>query len=278
MKKVAIRKLNRTQLRKAATKETYITGKILLDFFGYDSIDQLATSRRDPASEKIFYQKQVYYRESNLAPFVLRVTKENNEVRLTGFSDLLPNDVTEVDYIVLEAINLADGRITYLFDTIKNPNIIVLEKFTADDDADNYDKSHNERGTIQFKLKPNATVKQENTYWLWDDNCGVEVRSKIIGVPIDAYLSIKGSVSKQTIRITPTNDVFHKLLKAMSNTNNTVETQEKALYFIEKCIDKGWEKLTDISESLLEITYMGSHIIISDREVNSFVCYGGGIE
>ena len=54
MKKVAIRKLNRTQLRKAATKETYITGKILLDFFGYDSIDQLVTSRRDPASKKVF--------------------------------------------------------------------------------------------------------------------------------------------------------------------------------------------------------------------------------
>jgi hypothetical protein len=94
-------------------------------------------------------------------------------------------------------------------------------------------------------------------------------------VPIDAYLSIKGVVSKHTVRIVPTNDVFPKLLKAMSNTNNTVETQEKALYFIEKYVDERWEKLTDINTSLLEVAHMGSHVIISDREANSFVCYGG---
>lgn len=275
MKKVAIRKLNRTQLRKAATKETYITGKILLDFFGYDSIDQLVTSRRDPASKKTFFQKQEYYRTSAPEPFMLSVTKENNEVRLTGFSEHLPNDVTEVDYVVLEAIEAADGSVVYLFDTIKHPNIIVLAKFSADDDADNYNKTRNAKGTIQFTLQHNATAKQENAYWMWDDNCAPEVRSKIIDTPVEAYFSIKGSVKKRTIRIVPANVSFPKLLKAMSNTNNTVETQEKALYFIEEYTDNGWIKSVNAGASLLEITYMESHIVVSDREANSFVCYGG---
>lgn len=275
MKKVAIRKLNRTQLRKAATKETYITGKILLDFFDYDSIDQLVTSRRDPASKKAFYQKQDYFRLSNPEAFMLSVTKENNEVRLTGFSEHLPNDVTEVDYIVLEAIEAADGKVIYLFDTVKHPNVIVLSKFTADDDADNYNKTRNAKGTIQFTLQPNATIKQENAYWMWDDNCIPEVRSKIIGTPVEAYFSFKGSVTKRTIRIIPANISFPKLLKAMSNTNNTVETQEKALYFIEEYTDNGWTRLINPGAPLLEITYMESHVVVSDREANSFVCYGG---
>jgi hypothetical protein len=275
MKKVAIRKLNRTQLRKAATKETYITGKILLDFFGYDSIDQLVTSRRDPASKKAFFQKQEYYRTSTPEPFMLSVTKENNEVRLTGFSDHLPKDVTEVDYVVLEAIKAADGSVVYLFDTIKHPNIVVLASFSADDDADNYNKTYSPKGTIQFSLMPNATAKLNNAYWFWDDNCQDTVRSEIIGKPIEAYFSFRGTVTKRTVRIVPANATFPKLLKAMSNTNNTVETQEKELYFIEEQLDGAWQKLTSASSSLLEITYVGTHLIVSDRETNSFVCYGG---
>ena len=124
MKKIAIRKLNRTQLKKEATKEIYITGKILLDFFGYTSIEELATSRRDSASKKVFYQKKDYFNLSEPESFMLSVTRENNEVRLTGFSDHLPDGVKETDYVVLEAIDTENGEIVYLFDTIQNPNLL----------------------------------------------------------------------------------------------------------------------------------------------------------
>ena len=170
MKKIAIPKLNRTQLKKETTKEIYITGKILLDFFGYDSIEELATSRRDSASKKVFYQKRDYFQLSSPESFMLSVTRENNEVRLTGFSDHLPNDVKETDYVVLEAFDTEDGEVIYLFDTIQNPNIIVLQKFSSGDDETNYDKGRNANGVIQFSLKPYAMPKLQNAYWMWDDN------------------------------------------------------------------------------------------------------------
>ena len=63
MKKIAIRKLNRTQLKKDATKEVYITGKILLDFFGYHNINELATSRRDEKAKKRFFYNTSFCRQ-----------------------------------------------------------------------------------------------------------------------------------------------------------------------------------------------------------------------
>ena len=275
MKKIAIRKLNRTQLKKEATKEVYITGKILLDFFGYDSIEELATSRRDPASKKVFYQKKDYFRLSEPESFMLSVTRENNEVRLTGFSDHLPNDVKETDYVVLEAFDTEDDGIVYLFDTIQNPNLIVLQKLSAADDETNYDKSRNAKGVIQFSLKPNAAPKYQNAYWMWDDNSTAEIRAQIMNTPIKAFFAIRGNVEQKTIRIVPTNDTFPKLLKAISNSNNAIETQEKELYFIEEKTENGWEQLADIRPTWLEIIYMNTHIVISDRDNNSFVYYGG---
>ena len=275
MKRIAIRKLNRTQLKKEATKEVYITGKILLDFFGYDSIEELATSRRDPASKKVFYQKKDYFRLSEPESFMLSVTRENNEVRLTGFSDHLPDDVKETDYVVLEAFDTEDGGIAYLFDTIQNPNLVVLQKFSAADDETNYDKSRNSKGVIQFSLKLNAAPKYQNAYWMWDDNSTAEIRAQIMNTPIKAFFAIRGTVEQKTIRIVPTNDTFPKLLKAISNSNNAIETQEKELYFIEEKTENGWEQLADIRPTWLEIIYMNTHIVISDRDNNSFVYYGG---
>ena len=275
MKKIAIRKLNRTQLKKEATKEIYITGKILLDFFGYTSIEELATSRRDSASKKVFYQKKDYFNLSDPESFMLSVTRENNEVRLTGFSDHLPDDVKETDYVVLEAIDAENGEIVYLFDTIQNPNLLVLQKFSAADDETNYDKSRNAKGVIQFSLKANATSKHQNAYWMWDDNSTAEIRTQIINNPIKAFFAIRGGVEQKTIRIVPANDTFPKLLKAISNSNNAIETQEKALYFIEEETENGWVRLPDIRPTWLEITYMNTHIVVSDRDNNSFVYYGG---
>lgn len=275
MKKIAIRKLNRTQLKKEATKEIYITGKILLDFFEYDSIEELATSRRDPASKKVFYQKKDYFSLSEPVSFMLSVTRENNEVRLTGFSDYLPDDVKETDYVVLEAFDTEDDEIIYLFDTIKNPNLIVLQKFTAGDDESNYDKSRNSSGVIQFSLKAGAAPKYQNAYWMWDDNSTTEIRTHIIDSPIKAFFALRGTVEQKTIRIISANDTFPKLLKAISNSNNAIETQNKTLYFIEEKTKNGWERLTNIRPTWIEIIYMDTHIVVSDRDNNSFVYYGG---
>ena len=275
MKKIAIRKLNRTQLKKEATKEIYITGKILLDFFGYEKIEDLATSRREEASKKVFYQKKEYFNQPNPNSFMLSVTRENNEVRLTGFSEHLPNDVKETDYIVLEAIESGSGDVVYLFDTVKQPTVIVLQKHAATDDESNYNKSHNAKGVIQFTLKEDAVPKASNAYWMWDDNSTNEIRGKFVGPPIKAYFAIRGIAEEKCVRIVSSGVTFPKLLKAISNSNNAIETQEKALYYIEEQTEDGWMKMDNIRPTLLEITYMDSHIVISDRDSNSFVYYGG---
>ena len=275
MKKIAIRKLNRTQLKKEATKEIYITGKILLDFFDYKSIDELETSRRHAAAKKVFYQKKEYFHSPSPRSFLLSVTRENNEVRLTGFSDHLPKNVKETDYIVLEALNADSDNIIYLFDTVQNPDVIVLQRFASSDDENNYSKGRNANGVIQFTLNPNAEPKQQNAYWMWDDNCSSETRALILDSPIKAYFAINGMVKEKTIRIASANDTFPKLLKALSNSNNTVETQDKELYFIEEEMDTGWKRITNLRPNVLEITYMESHIVISDRDNNSFAYYGG---
>lgn len=275
MKRIAIRKLNRTQLKKEATKEIYITGRILLDFFGYESIDNLATSRKDLSSKKKFYVKNEYFNSNTPTAFMLSVTRENNEVRLTGFSEILPYDVKETDYVVLEAFDTDAGDVVYLFDVVKSPDIMVLQKLSPSDDEANYDKSHNAKGVIQFSLKPEAKEKYENAYWLWDDNCSQSIYEKIIDNPIEAFFTIKGVVEQKLIRIKPINDTFLKLLRAISNSNNAVETQEKALFYIEEQVQGEWKKMTDIKPSWLEVTYMQSHVVISDRDNNSFVYYGG---
>ena len=98
-KKVAIRKLNRTLLKKEGTKEVYITGKnVLMPFFGYSSINQLATSRKDEESKRQFIAKGE--KGEYLSTLTLSVTKENNEVRLTGFEGFFTvNNINEVDKI-----------------------------------------------------------------------------------------------------------------------------------------------------------------------------------
>lgn len=275
MKRIAIRKLNRTQLKKEATKEIYITGKILLDFFDYSSIEELATSRKDPASKKVFYQKRDYFTFEHPESFMLSVTRENNEVRLTGFSEHLPDNVKETDYVVLEAFDSVDGKVVYLFDTVQNPNIIVLQKHVASDDESNYDKSRNAKGVIQFALKENAVPKQENAYWMWDDNSTQDLLETIVGSSIKAYFAIKGKTEEKIIRIISANVTFPKLLKAISNSNNAVETQEKTLYFIEEKTEDGWRRMENIRPTWLEITYMKTHIVITDRDNNSFVYFGG---
>ena len=58
-RKIAIRKLNRTLLKKEGTKEVYITGKnVLMPFFDYTDISDLATSRKEDSAKRMFSYKR----------------------------------------------------------------------------------------------------------------------------------------------------------------------------------------------------------------------------
>ncbi len=275
MKRVAIRKLNRTQLKKEATKEIYITGKSLLDFFGYSDINQLATSRRDPKAKKEFFHKNDYFDNDTPTPFILSVTKENNEVRLTGFSEQLPKETKETDEVVLEAVDIDSDRVVYFFDVIQKNNVMVFQKLEASDDVECYEQSTNSKGVIKFALKSDAVSKHNNAYWAWDDHISQETFEQYINKPIDAVLAFKGRVVKKKIRIKSTNVLFNKLLRAQSNTNNAVEVQERELYIIQEEVADGWSVAAGINADLLEIRLDNNQVIISDRSVNSFTYYKG---
>lgn len=276
MKKIAIRKLNRTQLKKEATKEVYLTGKILLDFFGYSDISELATSRRDAKAKKCFYNKNDYFSQSSPSSILLNVTKENNEVRLTGFSEHLPSDVKETDYIVLEAFEDKSGEVVYLFDVVKDNKLFVLQKYTASDDVDCYEIGKNAKGVVQFKLNETSSPKHENAYWFWDDNVDKDVFDTVINKSIQATLVFKGKIEKKQIRICSTGINYKKLLRAISNSNNAIETQTKQLYVFEEEKANGWMPLKIDASTLLEMSWEDNQVTISDRNQNSFAYFCGG--
>lgn len=160
MKKVAIRKLNRTQLAKAGTKQIYITGHFLLDFFGYKSINDL-TVDDGTSHKKKFYKKSDYYHTPNPIPTWLSVTKATQEVRIAGFADLLPEGYSETDYVVMEAIEANNGEIIYLFDVVKHPNIFVLQRYHSDDDAANFTTFRDTKGKIRFQENPTVLERPD---------------------------------------------------------------------------------------------------------------------
>lgn len=128
-RRIAVRKLNRTLLKKEGTKEIYITGKnVLMPFFGFDNMEELPTSRKDEDSKRVFKFKKNLYGENN-SEMTLRVTRENNEVRLTGFEDFFEaNDLNEVDQIIIECME-SDGVQKYALDYLKCNNTRVLQSY-----------------------------------------------------------------------------------------------------------------------------------------------------
>ena len=273
MKRIAIRKLNRTLLGKEGTKQTYITGRKLLDFFECQ-FEQLPTNGKDSNSRKTFYKKSEYFSSKEPTPYTLNLIRATNEVRLTGFSELLPSDVTETDTIVLESFINAVGKTVYLFNVVKNDYTVVLSKYSVEDDEDSYNKIRTSNGAIKFSLRYDAAIKRENSYWMWDNN-SQDIWDQLIEKPIDAYFSFKGKTEKKTIRIVPAHLSFNKLFKAFSSAKKDIITQKKELFIFEEETADGWRQLPEFELSLLEISYVDSHLIISDRNSNCFACYGG---
>lgn len=287
-KKIAIRKLNRTLLKKEGTKEVYITGKnVLMPFFDYDDIEKLATSRREDEAKKLFaYKKMVGGEKRNTT---LTVTRENNEVRLTGFEDFfVTNDVNEVDQIVIECVDTGVDR-HYLLDYIKCLNTRVLQSFEAKDSCENYQVSFNKkeiknpsgtisvRETIQLSDISPAIEQFDNAYWLWDDSFDEDRWSEILGKEIEIVYVAKGKVVTKTIKIFRINKTFKKILKAKTSSSNKLEYQDKELYSILELRNGEWQVADFDGIRNLELVDEGNRIKVCNRDAMSFCIYEGGV-
>ena len=197
-------------------------------------------------------------------------------MRLTGFSEHLPGDVKETDYIVLEAFENESGEVIYLFDVVKDKKLFVLQKYTAGDDLDCYEIGKNANDVVQFKLNETSLPKHENAYWFWDDNVDKDVFDTVINKSIQATLVFKGNIEKKQIRICATGIKFKKLLRAISNSNNAIETQTKELYVFEEAVDDNWIPLIIDATTLLEMSCGDNQVTIGDRTQNSFAYFCGG--
>jgi hypothetical protein len=83
-------------------------------------------------------------------------------------------------------------------------------------------------------------------------------------------------VTKKRIRIVPANISFKKVLRALSNSNNAIETQAKELYYFEEETIEGWKELVVSESKLLEIACDNDRFVFSDRNQNSFTYFYGG--
>ncbi len=276
-KKTAIRKLNRTQLKKEGTKEIYITGKNeLMAFFDYHSIDELATSRSDERAKRTFLVRDENGKK--LSELTLSVTKENNEVRLTGFGDFFSeNNIKEVDQIVLECHQTSDST-EYFLSYCKNYNSRVLQAYSTGDSVENYNITTNGRGSIQFQNKEIPQEAPLNTYWLWDDNFDENQWNEMLGKKLDVIVISRRKVEKRIVLIEDTKQKIKKLLKAKSSSSNKLVFQEKKLYKIKELVGDVW-KDADFGPNTknLELTVDGGKVKIStNRDDTSFSFYEGG--
>ena len=277
-KKIAVRKLNRTLLKKEGTKEVYITGKnVLMPFFGFEYMDDLPTSRKDEESKRIFEFKKNIFGE-NTSAMTLRVTKENNEVRLTGFEDFFAaNDLKEVDQIIIECEE-TEGIRKYALDYLKCNNTRVLQSYETKDSYVNYSVSRNEKGAIQFTELPFPAEQYEGAYWLWDDSFNENRWNEMINKPTDICLAAKGKVYKKTVKIVKTGEVIKKLMKAKSSSVNQAVFQEKELYRIYEPVGDEWMEADFMGIRNLELTDEGSRIKLCSRDAMAFCLYEGGRE
>lgn len=277
-RRIAVRKLNRTLLKKEGTKEIYITGKnVLMPFFGFDNMEELPTSRKDEDSKRVFKFKKILYGENN-SEMTLRVTRENNEVRLTGFEDFFKaNDLNEVDQIIIECME-SDGVQKYALDYLKCNNTRVLQSYDTKDSYVNYNVSKNKKGAIQFTELPFPAEQYEGAYWLWDDSFDESRWNEIINKPIEICLAAKGKVYKKTVKIVKTNEVIKKLMKAKSSSVNQAVFQEKELYRIYEPVGDEWMEADFMGIRNLELTDEGNRMKLCSRDAVPFCLYEGGWE
>lgn len=287
-KKIAIRKLNRTLLKKEGTKEVYITGKnVLMPFFDYTNINDLATSRKEEKAKRLFeYKRNVD--STSPSGTTLSVTRENNEVRLTGFEDFfVVNDVNEVDQIVLECID--DGRSKrYLLDYLKCLSTRVLQSYDSKDSCANYQVNFNKkeisnpsgtvsvRETIQLTEINPPIERYDNAYWLWDDSFDAERWQELLNCELEITFIARGIVCNKIIRICKNGKSFKKIMKARTSSSNRLEYQEKELYEIQELNGEEWSIADFGGIRNLELFDEGNRIKIANRDAMSFCITEGG--
>ncbi len=272
MKRIAIRKLNRTLLKKESTNETYLTGKnALIPFFGYDNIEQLETSRAEETSRYQFCDKK-----NKTITRDLSLTKENNEVRVTGFGDFFEKyDLKEVDDVILEREE-KQGSVQYLLDYYKRLKCRVLQRYDFGDNADNYIVKRNEKNRIKFEEKEKFDEGLDKTYWLWDDHFDELIWEGKTGEEINAVFIFNGKTQEKTVKIVDTGLTIKKLMKAKSRSKNDVVVQEKKLYQIEVLEGEKWVVTDSNGMRSIEIIDEGKRLKFIDRNTDTFRFYKGG--
>ena len=284
-RKVAIRKLNRTLLKKEGTKEVYITGRpVFLPFFEIQDVDELPTSRQDERAKRLFAYKK------KMDEFItLRVTLENNEVRMTGFGDYFErNGLSEVDNILLECLDDGENK-NYYLDYVICDKTRVLQKYTSSDNSENYtiemvkrevkNKSTGNmdiRESIQLTDKVPPIENYDNAYWLWDDSFDKDRWGDLINKDIQAVFLNRGAVKKKTICIKSLGKSFKKIMKAQTNSKNELVYQDKELFEILELVDGEWIQADFAGVGILEICDENQRIKIKDRDSQSFIIFEGG--
>ena len=279
MKKVLIRKLNRTLLFKEGTKEKYINGAQLAQFFGFYGC-------KPPDKRSDAFAKQTIYNKSDVTScecpraFQISVTTEASDIRVTGdYLDALEADgMLEVDNVIFEQVERNNNKI-YLFDYIRKDLSFVMQLYSKEDDFDNY----NIVTTPSYKatLKPRAH-QYPCEYWKWDDHITDKDWKKMIANPFEAYIYLNGVEVIKLIRIREDSTSFEKYLKGKSNNANSPITQNKKLYFIEEDDGTGWKTLNFNNEQKIEFNICKNngviYVEIYSRDINSIKYYERGRE
>ena len=253
MKKVAIRKLNRTLLKKEGTKQFYITGKnVLLKLFDYADISELISTQNDK-NKVCLYLKREFYELENPKAIEAHITRANNEVRLTGehlgnvFLDL---KVSEVDTMTLESIE-ANKKI-FLLDFCVYKSRRVFQKYNQSDEQEGLSNVH----TDEFN----------NGFWAWDNRECLDLWNDTLGVEMVAFFYNKGVEKRKSIRIRKIGK-FEKYMRAIKRG------QEKYVYIFEEKLSGEWEIANFDEVSLLEIDKRNDKLYITNRNNDSWKYY-----
>lgn len=272
IKKIAIKKLNRTQLKKEGTKEYYVTGLAFSDLFSKKRED-LSVNRSDSNAKIKFTVENSKNKEIELS-----LTKENNEVRLTGFGTyFIDNDIKETDELVF-IVNVYNDKTENTLRLIKKNNIRVLQKYSANDNANNFDIK-DRRATMKTETEGVILENYDNAYWFWDDSFDHEKIKTTNNSRINALFSYsyKGErrCDKKTIRFNKINKSFPKLMKAMLSSGSKEYTQEKELYTLEEYENNSWHTVNIDISGPWEIFYDKDRVVFTERNENSMCMYIG---
>lgn len=256
VKKVAIRKLNRTLLKKEGTKQFYVTGKeVLMKLFGYVSMDDLESTQTENNKKGLFNKKE-YYTQSNPEEIEVHITRANNEVRMTGekLGEIMQaTDITEVDMMVIENVINAQGEEVFLFDFVSCENMLVFQKYNKSDEE------NEELAAVHEAIFGNA-------YWMWDAPANNRMSLISNEEPFSVTFIEKNSKKSKQIRLRQIG-IFRKNMKAVKRF------QEKELFVVEENQDGEWVQTDFQGLNLAELVFRDDGVMLAGRNKNTWKYY-----